>query len=104
MAAVGARPWRSKDRQELVRPSLESCEGMPLPIFDTLAMTIHSTRATISDHLIRGLLHRSRAGYCPVLSLGSTEGPLAMLDDSYYDLLIKYESTEPDFDPNELAT
>jgi hypothetical protein len=40
-----------------------------------------------------------------VLSLGSTsEGPLAMLDDSYYDLLAKYESTEPDFDPNELAT
>jgi hypothetical protein len=27
-----------------------------------------------------------------------------MLDDSYYDLLAKYESTEPDFDPNELAT
>ena len=40
-----------------------------------------------------------------VLSLGSTsEGPLAMLDDSYYDLLAKYESNEPDFDPNELAT
>jgi len=27
-----------------------------------------------------------------------------MLDDSYHDLLAKYESTEPDFDPNELAT
>lgn len=27
-----------------------------------------------------------------------------MLDDSYHDLLAKYESIEPDFDPNELAT
>jgi hypothetical protein len=27
-----------------------------------------------------------------------------MLDDSYHDLLAKYESNEPDFDPNELAT
>jgi hypothetical protein len=27
-----------------------------------------------------------------------------MLDDSHYDLLAKYESTEPEFDPNELAT
>jgi hypothetical protein len=28
----------------------------------------------------------------------------AMLDDSHYDLLAKYESTEPEFDLNELAT
>jgi hypothetical protein len=27
-----------------------------------------------------------------------------MLDDSHYDLLAKYESTEPEFDLNELAT
>ena len=27
-----------------------------------------------------------------------------MLDDSYYGLLAKYESTERDFDPSELAT
>jgi hypothetical protein len=27
-----------------------------------------------------------------------------MLDNSYHDLLAKYESTEPDFDANELAT
>src|SRR5262249_60567530 len=27
-----------------------------------------------------------------------------MLDGSYYDLLAKYESTQPEFDPNELAT
>jgi hypothetical protein len=27
-----------------------------------------------------------------------------MLDGSYYDLLGKYESTQPEFDPNELAT
>ena len=27
-----------------------------------------------------------------------------MLDDSHYDLLAKYESTEPEFDRNELAT
>jgi hypothetical protein len=26
-----------------------------------------------------------------------------MLDNSHYDLLAKYESTEPEFDPNELA-
>src|SRR5260370_356878 len=28
----------------------------------------------------------------------------AMLDSSHYDLLAKYDSTEPEFDPNELAT
>jgi len=27
-----------------------------------------------------------------------------MLDGSYYDLLAKYESTQPEFDPSELAT
>ena len=27
-----------------------------------------------------------------------------MLDSSHYDLLAKYDSTEPEFDPNELAT
>ena len=27
-----------------------------------------------------------------------------MLDRSHYDLLAKYDSTEPEFDPNELAT
>jgi len=27
-----------------------------------------------------------------------------MLDNSHYDLLAKYDSTEPEFDPNELAT
>ena len=31
-------------------------------------------------------------------------GPFAMLDSNHYDLLAKYDSTEPEFDPNELAT
>ena len=39
-----------------------------------------------------------------VLSLGSIyEGPARLLDDSYHDLLAKYESTEPDFDSQALA-
>jgi hypothetical protein len=31
-------------------------------------------------------------------------GPFAMRDSGHYDLLAKYDSTEPEFDPNELAT
>ena len=37
-------------------------------------------------------------------SVALTKAPLAMLDESHYDLLAKYESTEPEFDLNELAT
>jgi len=31
-------------------------------------------------------------------------GPFTMRDSGHYDLLAKYDSTEPEFDPNELAT
>jgi hypothetical protein len=54
----------------------------------------------------RRLVWTAREPIVPLVSpVGiAYEGSREMLDDSHHDLLAKYESIEPEFDPNELAT